>query len=199
MLYLPPGVAHDGVALDDDCMTYSIGFRAPSRHDLIGLWADEVLGHLAEDDRYADPALAAQANAGEIAPQALARLQAMVAEKLLDPAAFARWFGSYSSQRKYPEIDWAPEQAITPQAMRKALAQGATLERNPASRFAYIEGQDGVQLFVDGQCHDCHGALASFARTLCAQPRPQPAPAAEALDLITRLYNEGSLGFAPED
>jgi 50S ribosomal protein L16 3-hydroxylase len=29
ILYVPPGFAHDGVALGDDCMTYSIGFRAP--------------------------------------------------------------------------------------------------------------------------------------------------------------------------
>ena len=29
MLYLPPQAAHDGVALDNDCMTISIGFRAP--------------------------------------------------------------------------------------------------------------------------------------------------------------------------
>jgi len=29
MLYLPPQAAHDGVALDNACMTISIGFRAP--------------------------------------------------------------------------------------------------------------------------------------------------------------------------
>ena len=33
MLYLPPGWAHDGVALDP-CMTYSIGFRAPAWQEL---------------------------------------------------------------------------------------------------------------------------------------------------------------------
>jgi len=31
MLYLPPQAAHDGVALDNDCMTISIGFRAPDQ------------------------------------------------------------------------------------------------------------------------------------------------------------------------
>lgn len=29
MFYLPPQAAHDGIALDDDCMTLSVGFRAP--------------------------------------------------------------------------------------------------------------------------------------------------------------------------
>lgn len=30
MLYLPPNAAHDGVAVDDDCMTLSVGFKAPT-------------------------------------------------------------------------------------------------------------------------------------------------------------------------
>src|SRR3990170_7562789 len=35
ILYVPPRVAHNGIAVSDDCMTYSIGFRAPSRRELI--------------------------------------------------------------------------------------------------------------------------------------------------------------------
>ena len=46
MLYVPPGVAHNGVAVGDDCMTYSIGFRAPSRAELIAHWCDHVLEEL---------------------------------------------------------------------------------------------------------------------------------------------------------
>lgn len=34
MLYLPPGYAHNGVA-EDECMTYSIGFRSASYQELI--------------------------------------------------------------------------------------------------------------------------------------------------------------------
>ena len=37
MLYLPPGVAHDGVA-DGECITYSIGFRAPTWQELLDPW-----------------------------------------------------------------------------------------------------------------------------------------------------------------
>ena len=33
MLYLPPGVAHEGVA-ESECLTWSIGFRAPSDAEL---------------------------------------------------------------------------------------------------------------------------------------------------------------------
>ena len=204
VLYLPPGVAHDGVAVDGDCMTYSIGFRAPARHELIGLWTDEVLAGLTDDDRYADPGLPLQANPGEITEEALARLQAMVAEAVLDHDRFARWFGRHSSARKYPEVDWRPEDALAPDDVRTRLAGGAVLERNPASRFAFVAGSDGaVLLFVDGECRELSNDAAAFARTLCAQDRigPDPALAAcpDTVNLIAALCNEGSLGFADED
>jgi 50S ribosomal protein L16 3-hydroxylase len=45
MLYLPPNVAHEGVAVDE-CLTYSIGYRAPRLHDAL----DDALGMLASED-----------------------------------------------------------------------------------------------------------------------------------------------------
>lgn len=54
MLYLPPGWAHDGVA-EGPCMTGSIGFRAPSRHEFLREFladASESLG--GADPRYSD-------------------------------------------------------------------------------------------------------------------------------------------------
>ncbi len=57
ILYVPPGIAHHGVAVGDDCMTYSVGFRAPSRADLIAHWTDDVLDALTDDDRYRDTEL----------------------------------------------------------------------------------------------------------------------------------------------
>ena len=95
MLYLPPRMAHEGVAVGDDCMTYSIGFRAPSRSELIAHWCDHILAELDDDDRYADPDLALQDDPGVIAPEAIDRLHGMVIEKLGDRVAFARWFEGY--------------------------------------------------------------------------------------------------------
>jgi 50S ribosomal protein L16 3-hydroxylase len=202
ILYLPPGVAHDGIALGEDCMTYSIGFRAPSRRDLIGLWAEEAVAQLTPDDRYTDPGLQSQRNPGEISRKALARLQAMVAETLLDKNGFVRWFGRHCSARKYPEVDWRPDEAVTRADLRAALSEGAELERNPASRFAFIAGQPGsLLLFVDGQCYECHAEAAAFAETLCAQhrliPDPQLRRSGPTLSLMAELINQGSLALCP--
>src|SRR3546814_14884173 len=51
ILYVPPRVAHNGVAVGDDCMTYSIGFRAPSRGELIADWCDHLLDSTRDDDQ----------------------------------------------------------------------------------------------------------------------------------------------------
>jgi 50S ribosomal protein L16 3-hydroxylase len=201
MLYVPPRFAHNGVALGDDCMTYSIGFRAPSRSELLAGWCDDLLARLDDDDRYTDPELTEQANPGEISPAALAKLHAMITANLGDKAAFTRWFGEHSSTRKYPEIDWSPEEPITRTELRAELAHGATLLRNPASRFSFARGAPGqVLLFVDGESFDCADEAAAIAEQLCAEDRFAVSAVSDAaLNLITALFNQGCLGFEPED
>ena len=200
ILYVPPGIAHDGIAESDDCMTYSIGFRAPSRSELIAHFCDHVLGTLEDDDRYADPDLPRQANPGEIAPAALARLHAMIADTLQDREAFARWFGAFVTTPKYPELDWAPDEAVSPDELRRRLEAGEGLHRNAASRFSFIRRGDGrLMLFVDGQSHACSGEVATVAEALCAQGSLTIEPALRGLDdvieLLARLVAEGSLSF----
>jgi 50S ribosomal protein L16 3-hydroxylase len=56
MLYLPPGVAHDGTAVGE-CLTYSIGFRAPTFQELLEPWLTDFADHAALAGRYADPGL----------------------------------------------------------------------------------------------------------------------------------------------
>ena len=200
MLYVPPGFAHNGVAVGDDCMTYSIGFRAPSRSELIAGWCDEVLAGLDDDDRYADPDLSAQANPGEISAAALARLHAMVTEKLGDRAAFTRWFGADSSAPKYPEIDWSPDEPLGIDELRAALIGGGVLQRNPASRFSFVHGAAGtVLLFVDGECHECTDEIGALAELICASDRFEAgadlANSEAAMTMITTLFNQGCLAF----
>jgi 50S ribosomal protein L16 3-hydroxylase len=200
ILYVPPGVAHNGIAVGDDCMTYSIGFRAPSRAELIARWAEHVLDGLEDDDRYTDADLSAQDNPGEISSDALARLRRLVAERMLDPAAFAQWFGRYSTAPKNNEIDWRPEQPIGPGDLRSRVAEGVPLLRNPASRFSFIRGEGGaLELFVDGRAYACSGVAATFAEQLCASDRVRMArdvaASEECLGMILDLLREGSVAF----
>ncbi|MGO3004573.1 MAG: cupin domain-containing protein, partial [Halomonas sp.] len=54
MLYLPPGWAHHGVSQSDDCMTISLGFRAPSADEAITSYADFLGEQLPASQRYSD-------------------------------------------------------------------------------------------------------------------------------------------------
>lgn len=204
ILYVPPGVAHDGVALSDDCMTYSVGFRAPERGDLIANWCDHVLEGVAEDDLYTDPDLRMQSNPGEISADAVARIHAMILESLGDRPAFARWFGEFISTPKYPGAEVEPADRIDLGEVRSALASGDPLYRNAASRFSFIREDAGtLSLFVDGQHFACAAETAAFAEQLCAQDEVEVDPAMAQADavvrLIARLIDQGSVSFELDD
>ncbi len=200
ILYLPPRIAHNGVAVGDDCMTYSIGFRAPSRAELIGHYCDDLLDNMGDDDRYTDAGLTPQNNPGEITSDAIARLHTMITQHVTDPAAFARWFGAYNTLPKYPDIDWSPETPITGTELRRRLALGETLLRNPASRFSYVNEESGqTLLFADGVCFTCAGDAALYARMLCDRSLMSPTNTDASVALIVQLYNQGSVAFDQED
>ncbi|HEY0960687.1 MAG TPA: cupin domain-containing protein [Novosphingobium sp.] len=204
ILYVPPRFAHEGVAVGDDCMTYSIGFRAPSRAELVESWSQHQADAMAEEDRYADPDLTAQANPGEIAASAIDRLHAMVMAALSDRDAFARWFGGYTSLPKYADADWRPDEPVDRDVLRALLAAGGRLQRNPASRFSFIRREDReILLFVDGECFDCADGTALLAERLCAgtvaEIDPALAASVPALTLIAALIDRGNLAFVDED
>ena len=199
ILYLPPGYAHHGVGVGQHCMTYSIGFRAPARAELIGHWADAVLETLGEEDRYRDAGLTPPANPGELDAGSLARLHGMVIEAFADAENFGHWFGRYATERKYPELKDRPTRAITAAQLAKRLARGARLKRHPASRYAFVRGKRHVQLFVDGEVFICRGPAARFAERLCGEAGWRigvaDVRASARRELALVLFNFGALLF----
>jgi 50S ribosomal protein L16 3-hydroxylase len=197
ILYVPPRIAHNGIAVGADCMTYSIGFRAPSRAELIGHYCDDIMAGMDDDDRYSDPGLCAQNNPGEITADTLAALHTMITDRMHDPDAFARWFGAYNSTPKYPDIDWRPDVPIAQAQLRDRLMRDDGLSRNPASRFSFIRNAAGVMLFADGVRHECTDQCAALAETICAQEHFTVSAeiSDEACALITELVNQGSIMF----
>jgi 50S ribosomal protein L16 3-hydroxylase len=102
MLYLPPKYAHDGVAMGE-CMTWSMGFRAPqegelARELLLGL-ADEAFDGVG-DALYRDPKQAAVSSPAAI-PQALAGFARQVVDKALqNPQLLDSLLGEYLTEPK---------------------------------------------------------------------------------------------------
>src|SRR5690606_14059524 len=74
--------AHDGVAEGGDCMTCSIGFRAPQRGGLAGELLQRMADALEDDTLYRDPGQAATATPARM-PEGLAGFAAEGLQRLL--------------------------------------------------------------------------------------------------------------------
>ena len=107
MLYLPPRVPHNGLSLDEDCMTYSIGFRAPTQSELLQAATTTAAAAAAAvpgQAFYSDPSLSLPRDSGEITPKALSQLKEMIKQGLAsvlgDEYVLARWMGKHLTRPK---------------------------------------------------------------------------------------------------
>jgi 50S ribosomal protein L16 3-hydroxylase len=212
MLYLPPRYAHDGVAelaqdadgKASDCMTYSIGFRAPARQEL----AAEMLHRLAEfheaDDArtepvngrqprspaqklYRDASQPATAHPAALPQGLLDYAQASVVEALKDPLAIACALGEYMTQPK-PTVwfDDSPQVFVVGPG-----SPGVCL----AAQTRMMYGEHHV--FINGESYRARGADARLMHLLADQRRlsveqlRKASPA--ALELLSEWHEEGWL------
>ena len=145
MLYLPPDYAHDGVAVDE-CMTCSIGFRAPLYQELAEAFLDHLRDTVELDGRYADPDLAPRRAPARID----ARMQRRVAQALSgihsDKATIARFLGRYLTEPK-PLVVFAAPRPQTRQAFARRIARdGVALDRRTQLLYdddrLYVNGDD---------------------------------------------------------
>lgn len=149
MLYLPPGLAHYGIA-EDECMTYSVGFRAPSHAEVVTHFSDFLGQYLGDHQRYSDAGLSLPRDPAQIDEQTVDRLQKLLLELVQDKEALGTWFGRFMTEPRYPEMIAAQE--LDEQLLSDALEQGYGLVRNPAARLAWRQEQDEyLMLFASGE------------------------------------------------
>lgn len=148
ILYLPPNVAHYGVALDE-AMTFSIGFRAPDQRELLGALLRELSERPRPSRRFGDPGRARATRPTEIAAPDLAALRALVRSGLeLSDAELDQFLGRYITRNK-PNLELAGE-ATRPGDVLGRLERGDTLIRRHGSRWAEIAHGDELRVFAEG-------------------------------------------------
>jgi 50S ribosomal protein L16 3-hydroxylase len=155
MLYLPPRYAHDGVA-EGECMTWSVGFRAPAADEL----AAELLQRLAQDAQesdgsalYRDAGQEALSHPGEV-PAAMHHFAQQAVQRILrDPQALQRALGEYLSEPK-AQVWFASGQSC-------GLQGGVRLDAR--TRMLY----DARRIFINGESFDASGSDARWMRVLC--------------------------------
>jgi 50S ribosomal protein L16 3-hydroxylase len=162
MLYLPPMWGHDGVAEGGECMTCSIGFRAPAAGEL----AHELLQRLTEEEGeptpeeqalYRHPASGATATPGALPAGLVAFAQAALLRRIHEPRALARLLGEWATEPK-PQV-WF--ESGLPLPRRQAI------ELHRRTRMMY----DADHIFINGEAFEAAGRDAVLMRTLADQRR----------------------------
>lgn len=159
LLYLPPNIAHEGVALDAGCQTWSVGFRSPSYQELFaeGLWR---LAESLESDPslaaiYADPNQKACLDPARLPEQLEDEIRQRIEILALNRTpAFINGIAAYLSEPKPHAIFASPSSVLSPRALRVSLKKMA-LVPHPQTR-----------LLIRGETVFCNGEAVTDGQDL---------------------------------
>jgi 50S ribosomal protein L16 3-hydroxylase len=138
LLYIPPGVRHDGVALES-CFTYSIGFRAPRGVELGAAFLDWLHQRGLPDADFRDPGLAPAARPGEIPRRMLQFSEKLLGRIRWSRADVIRFMGEYLSEPKAHVV-------FRSRHVRRALGR-SVVRLDAKTRLLY----SGARFFMNGE------------------------------------------------
>ena len=188
LLYLPPHWAHDGIALDE-CITYSIGFRAPLAQELGMHFLEFLQDRLALEGTYVDPDLKPTSAPGRIPASMVSRMATMLESVRWSRNDVVEFAGCYLSEPKPSVIYSRPARAMNESDFAdRARAHGLRLA--PASRMLVYDRY----VFMNGESHCARtGALRLFDRL--ANERELGAPAVIGRTAVRLLYDWYRAGY----
>lgn len=152
VLYVPPGLAHWGIA-QSDCLTYSLGFRAPRVVDLMARWVDKALEQMDPEILLEDrSSVERKPRLGEITVEHVenARQAVLNALQALDDGA---WLGEVVTESG----DHA--EPLSPLAKKVCLYPGA--------RLAWESAEESCRVFANGEQHLTRPTLLPALQKLC--------------------------------
>lgn len=158
MLYLPPRWAHDGIAVGDDCMTYSAGFRVPQRAGLAAELLQRMADEFEDSTLYRDPGQEATDHPAAMPPSLEAFAADALQRMLADRTSLACALGEVMTEPK-PRV-WF-EEPVGP------WQPGVALRLDRRTRMMY----DARHLFINGESFRAGGADARLMRVLADERR----------------------------
>ena len=167
MLYLPPQIAHWGIAVGD-CMTYSIGFRAPSAQEL----GTQFLAYLQEQldlpGTYTDPDMKLQKHPAHISQAMVSKVAKSIAKIQWRNDDVVRFLGQYLSEPK-PHVIFTKPRPLTEPAFQKRLEKaGIHLSLKSLMLF------HGNYIFLNGEQVEITDPSLKWMRQLADSRRIEP-------------------------
>jgi 50S ribosomal protein L16 3-hydroxylase len=156
--------------MDDDCMTYSIGFRAPSLQDALTGVRDKLCETVNVKDRFAAPETGKREHNAQIHSDDIAYLQAELTRLINQPDLLANWLGETMSESKYPEY-LAPLNGKELNEAFESAIQGQTFIRPGDARICYYlsTNDNTMRVFCNGESLEISNELAPFVQAITDQ------------------------------
>jgi len=130
LLYVPPGLAHYGVA-EDDCLTFSFGFRMPNLAEM----TDRLSEQFAKNSVLTNP---------------LADITRIKTDYLTQAPEFDAAIMAYMSEPKYPNSIPEPEEIVIDDLV-EVINSGYQLILEPASRLLYRQQNQLLDFWANGE------------------------------------------------
>ena len=189
MLYLPPGVAHEGTAIGE-CMTYSIGFRAPSYQQLLEPWFADYVEHAAPQSQYADIGSAATTRPAALPARITRQIHAELARHRPRRSDTERFLLRHLSEPKATTVFNAPLAPLTRAVFqRRAASRGLRFDRKTRAVYS------NVAIGINGERIAAPPAVMATLKTFADQralfsPQAKRTPAS-AWRLLHGWYSAG--------
>lgn len=156
ILYLPPHFAHHGVA-QGECMTFSIGFRAPKQVELLDAFTNSLLEKEQANQHFQDSGLEVNHYPHHI-PQAVGQNLKQLLHRAIDEAdtTLLETFGKLVTETKSSLrelVEHYTDDALTPEEVISQFEQGLCLHKNPYIRHAWLNDDSNVTLFIAGEAY----------------------------------------------
>jgi 50S ribosomal protein L16 3-hydroxylase len=193
LLYLPPQIAHDGVAVDE-CITCSIGFRAPLLQEIAEAFLDHLRDAIAVPGRYADPGLRPARHPARVDRALLHGFAQALQGIRWSRDDVARFVGRFASEPAQGVVFETPARPSRAAFIRRAKAGGIRLDRRTQLLYDdaryYLNGDDAPMPDPD------RTALQTLADRRALSSAAVAALAPAMLDLLYGWYCDGFLATA---
>ncbi len=162
MLYLPPNIGHWGISQSDNCVTYSIGFRAPGTFEIQSKFLDFIQDHLItnENEIYKDPNLTPQKNPAEISSNMTKAMRNIVDRLRWDKSSINHFIGQLLSEPIENSI-FETRKPLSLKAFEKSIVH-KTLRLNSKTRMLFIKNN----FYINGEFIKIDKKYTSFLKQL---------------------------------
>ncbi len=197
MIYIPPGVAHHGVSLDEN-ISYSIGFKAFDCPDIAGSFCSEFLSDYDSSDCLNFKTTSLAKNIHEFTDQDINIVREFFAEKVLTDENLVKWFGGYITTS---QEDGVAEDQYSLDKVLAMLKDKLPLYRDTNMKFSFYKTkEDSVKLFINGVEYNISTKDYEFLEPILNTPGYEPVKITQSgfnslANVLIPLMNHGILFF----